>query len=109
MYGQLVIGFRKIGATKMSQEQSTEKSENQGDQAFEVIEINRTTGETIVVIQKGIIGAVSHQLKNTSNHRKGSSILRKLGYVLSDCGDIQYGGDVSETDLSPDLIKDSQD
>lgn len=85
----------------------SEKNEDQNDQAFEVIELNLATGETVVVIQKGILGAVSHQLKNTSNHRKGSSILRKLGYVLSDCGDVQYGGNVSETDLSPDLIKNS--
>jgi hypothetical protein len=81
-----------------------EKNEDQSDQAFEIIEINLATGGTTILIQKGIIGALSHQLKNTSNHRKGSSILRKLGYVLSNCGDIQYGGEIKETDLDPDLV-----
>ncbi len=102
MYGQLVIGF-KTGATKMSQ---IEKNEDHNDQAFEVTELNLETGKTILIIQKGIMGALSHQLKNTSNQKKGASILRKLGYVLSDCGDIQYGKSISETDLDPNLVTD---
>ena len=105
-YGQLVIGFKEIGATKMPQEQQTE---NQSDQAFEVTELNLATGETVLIVQKGIMGALSHQLKNTSNHRKGSSIIRKLGYVLSDCGDVHYGKDISETDLDPGLVTDQVD
>ena len=92
----------------MPQTEQTERKEDEvrNDPAFEVIEVNTATGETTVVIQKGIVGALANQLKNTSNRRKGSSILRKLGYVLSDCGDIQYGGDPGETDLDPDLITD---
>lgn len=92
----------------MSQTEQAERSENEtrNDPAFEVIEINTTTGETTIVIQKGIMGALANQLKNTSNRRKGSSILRKLGYVMGDCGDIQYGGDPSETDIDTNLITD---
>jgi len=81
----------------------TDKVRN--DPAFEVVEINTATGETTVVIQKGIVGALANQLKNSNNRRKGSSILRKLGYVLSDCGDVHYGNKkVDETDLDPELI-----
>lgn len=95
----------------MSTEMSPDVAVNQEDRvrndpAFEVIEINTATGETHVVIQKGIMGALANQLKNTSDRRKGSSILRKLGYVMSDCGDVQYGGDVGETGLDPSLVVD---
>jgi len=89
----------------MSQTQQVEQGkEIRNDPAFEVIEVNTATGETTLVIQKGIVGAMANQLKNTSNRRKGASILRKMGYVLSDCGNIQYGGNVSETDLDPNLV-----
>lgn len=74
------------------------------DPAFEIIGINVATGATTIVIQKGIIGATANQLKTTSDRRKGASIVRKLGFVLSDCGDVQYGADVGETDLDPDLV-----
>lgn len=74
------------------------------DPAFEVVKVNITTGETTVVIQKGIVGALANQLKNTSSKRKGSSILRKLGYVLSDCGDLQYGGDINEINLDVPIV-----
>jgi len=94
----------------MSQTQQVESSEQsdevRNDPAFEVIEVNTTTGETTLIVQKGIVGAMANQLKNTSNRRKGASILRKMGYVLSDCGDVQYGGEVKETDLDPDKVTD---
>lgn len=96
----------------MAETNQTQQIENQEDErndtAFEVIEVNIATGETIVVIKKGIVGAMANQLKNTSIRRKGSSILRKLGYVLADCGDVQYGGDVGETDLDPAIIKENE-
>lgn len=76
----------------------------ENDPAFAIESINPTTGEVVIVVQKGIVGALANQLKNTSSRRKASSILRKLGYVLSDCGDILYGGDITETDLDPNLI-----
>lgn len=93
---------------------STDVAVNQEDRvrndpAFEVIEVNTATGETHIVIQKGIMGALANQLKNTSDRRKGSSILRKLGYVMSDCGDVQYGGDVGETGLDPSLVVDKSE
>lgn len=100
----------------MPQEQGNEKvmvaeqtNEVRNDPAFAVDSIDSSSGEVILVIQKGILGALANQLKNTSNRRKGSSILRKLGYVLSDCGDILYGKNISETDLNPDLVMDSTD
>lgn len=94
----------------MSQTEQVEQVEREEDErndpAFEVVEINIATGETTIVIQKGIVGAMANQLKNTSSRRKGSSILRKLGYVMAACGDVQYGGDVGETDLDPNLVTD---
>lgn len=89
--------------TEQMEQNSTEV---RNDPAFEIVEINIKTGETTVVIQKGIMGALANQLKNTGNRRKGSSILRKLGYVLADCGDIQYGGNVEETSVDPGLVTD---
>lgn len=92
--------------SQTEQKEQIEQDEAGNDPAFGVTEINTATGETFLVVQKGIIGALANQLKNTSNRRKGSSILRKLGYVLAECGDIQYGGNVSETDLDPNLVTD---
>lgn len=83
----------------------TDQNEVKNDPAFDIIEINITTGGTTIVIQKGIMGALANQLKNTSGRRKGSSILRKLGYVLANCGDLQYGGNIGDTDLDPNLVK----
>ena len=87
----------------MSQKQPNEKYRN--NPAFEVVEVNIKTGETTVVIQKGIIGPIANQLRNTNDHIKGARIVRKLGYVLSACGDIQYGTkEVEETDINPALV-----
>lgn len=58
--------------------------------AFTVSKVDVETGETTIIIQKGILGPLANQLKSTKNQRKGASILRKLGYVLSQCGDMQY-------------------
>lgn len=119
MYGQL-NGSLTVGVIKMSQTEqivetkvvnhiSENNDEPRNDPAFEVTDINISTGETVLIVQKGIMGALANQLKNTSNRRKGSSILRKLGYVLADCGDVQYGGNIEETDLDPNLITDQID
>ncbi len=95
-------------SNKMSQTEQVdpkiEDKDKRSDPAFELIEVNTSTGEIHLVIQKGIIGAMANQLKNTSDRRKGSSILRKLGYVLSDCGDVQYGKNIEDTDLDPSLV-----
>lgn len=80
------------------------RDESQNDPAFIIDSLNPATGEVVIIIQKGIVGALSNQLKNTSNRRKASSILRKLGYVLSDCGNILYGGNITETDLDPNIL-----
>lgn len=72
--------------------------------AFKIEEVNTATGEIVLIVQKGIAGALANQLKNTSNRRKGASILRKMGYVLSECGDIQYGGDVGDTNIDPNIV-----
>ena len=75
------------------------------DPAFRIEHIDTNTGETTIVIKKGILGAMSNQLKQTARHRKGARILQKLGYVLSDCGNVQYGKKIEETNLSPELLK----
>ncbi len=85
--------------------QTTEQTER-NDPAFEIVEINTATGGTYLMVQKGIMGALANQLKSTSNRRKGSSILRKLGYVLADCGNLQYGGEIKEMDIDPSLVTD---
>lgn len=84
--------------------EQTETEEVRNDPAFRVDEVNLETGETVLIVQRGIIGALANQLKNTSNRRKGASIVRKMGYVLAECGDIQYGGDVGETDIDPEIV-----
>jgi len=93
----------------MPETQEATQNETRNDPAFEITEVNTATGEVYVVIQRGILGAIANQLKSTSDKRKGASILRKLGYVLSDCGDIQYGGDVAETDIDPNIVVDVAD
>ncbi len=105
-----LCNFSEIGVIKMSHHE-TEQTEQGNDEvrndpAFGVIEINIATGETFFVVQKGIMGACANQFKNTSNRRKGSGILRKLGYVMAACGDVQYGKDIKETDLDPALVTD---
>jgi hypothetical protein len=75
------------------------------DPAFKVVGVNLTTGEITVVIKKGIAGATANQLKNTSPRRKGSGIIRKLGYTLAECGDILYGTkSVGETEVDPGIV-----
>jgi len=86
------------------QVERTETEEVRNDPAFRVDEVNLETGETVLIVQRGIIGALANQLKNTSNRRKGASIVRKMGYVLAECGDIQYGGKVEETDIDPEIV-----
>jgi len=84
----------------MSQAQNTVVN----NPAFRIDKIDVVNGETIVVIRKEIIGALANQLKNTDDRRKGFTILRKLGYVLADCGDVQYGADVSGTNIDPKIV-----
>lgn len=89
----------------MPQTENVERVEEvRNDPAFRVDEVNLKTGETVLIIQKGILGAVANQLKNTSNRRKGASIVRKMGYVLAECGNIQYGEPVEETDIDPEIV-----
>lgn len=85
-------------------EQTEQVEEVRNDPAFRVDEVNLATGEVVLIIQKGILGAMANQLKGTTNRRKGASIVRKLGYVLAECGDIQYGGDVEKTDIDPEIV-----
>lgn len=85
--------------------QISQNEEVNHDQAFRVDEVNLTTGETVLIIQKGIIGAMANQLKSTNNKRKGASILRKMGHMLSACGDAQYGAAVDGTGLDPSIIE----
>ena len=92
--GDCLFSVRK-GSIKVSQEQN--------DPAFEIGEVNLQTGKTTVIIQKGLLGALSNQLCRTGSQQKCSTILRKLGFVLKDCGDAQYGHDVP-VGLDPNKI-----
>lgn len=65
-------------------------TETQG-RAYAVIDENEVDGMVTVKINKGILGALSNQLKATSDKkRKGASILRKMGFDLGDAGDRLY-------------------
>jgi hypothetical protein len=68
--------------------------------AFEIKDVDSVNGTVQIIIQKRIIGSLSNQLKDTNNRRKDASVLRKLGYVLAECGDFLYNNknDVEETD-----------
>lgn len=72
---------------------SENERQTQSDPAFEIVEISKERGTVVVEIQKGILGAMSNQLKNTNNHRKGASIIRELGCELGRVGDVLYGTD----------------
>jgi len=61
--------------------------------AFEIVEVDEERGSVLVEIQKGILGLMANQLKNTNNQRKGASIIRKLGFELARVGDILYETD----------------
>lgn len=95
--------------TQVTEQVDHSETGRKNDPAFEIIEVNTKTGETTLVIQKGILGAMGNQLKNTSNQRKGASIIRKMGHVLSACGDIQYGKDVADTDVDSELVVDTDE
>ncbi len=95
--------------TQVTEQVDHNETGRKNDPAFEVVEVNTKTGETTLIIQKGILGAMGNQLKNTSNQRKGASIVRKMGHVLSTCGDIQYGKDVADTDMDPELVTDTEE
>lgn len=88
------------------QQQTENVEEVRNDPAFRVEEVNTETGEVVLVVQKGIIGAMANQLKNTTDRRKGASIVRKMGYVLAECGDILYGGNVEGTEIDPEIVVD---
>lgn len=97
-----------MDASTQTQEQDSDQSQNvQSNTAFEIIEVNTGTGEATIVVHKGILGAMANQLKNTSNRRKGASILRKLGYLLEDSGNILYETkSVEETEIDPEVVTD---
>jgi len=71
----------------------TTSQETTRSPAFTVTELDRENGVVILEIKKGIIGPLANQLKNTSDQRKASSILRKLGFVLAESGDYLYKDD----------------
>jgi len=82
-----------------------ETSVRTSDPAFKIAKVDIGTGETTVIIQKGILGGLANQLKGTSDQRKGFSIMRKLGHMLSSCGDLQYRCvQPNQVDISPDVI-----
>jgi hypothetical protein len=83
-----------------------EKQTKKLNPPFEIVEVNISTGETLIALQKGILGSMSKQLKNTDDFRSCANILRKLGHMLADCGDLQYGGAIEDTNLKPEVVTD---
>lgn len=79
----------------MSTEATTERR-----RAYQVREINLTDGTVTIVINKGILGAASNQLKITPESRKGFTIVRKLGFDLSQSGDILFGKNTNNDELN---------
>lgn len=77
-------------------ENVTVEHKTRSDPAFEIVEIDEERGTVMVEIQKGILGSMANQLKNTNNQRKGASIIRKLGFELARAGNILY--DTGEQD-----------
>lgn len=69
------------------------------DPAFVITDLDRGDGIVVLEIKKGIIGPLANQLKNTSNRRKGASIIRKLGFVLAESGDYLYSDDAQRPDF----------
>lgn len=61
------------------------------DNAFEIVGIDDEKGTVTVEIKKGILGAMSKQLRNTPTFRKGATIVRKLGWDLTEVGNRLYG------------------
>lgn len=72
---------------------SENEHKTRSDPPFEIIEIDEERGTVMVEIQKGILGSMANQLKNTNNQRKGASIIRKLGFELARAGNILYETD----------------
>lgn len=81
-----------------------ESAQKTSDPAFKIAKVNLSTGETTIVIQKGILGGLANQLKGTSEKRKGYTIIRKLGHLLSSCGDLQYDKSTDEPGIDPEII-----
>lgn len=85
----------------MSQnENATVELKPRSDPAFEIVEIDEERGTVLVSIQKGILGSMANQLKNTNNQRKGASIIRKLGFELARVGNILYETDEQDQERS---------
>ncbi len=72
--------------------------------AFKVVKVDLSTGETVVSIQKGILGTLANLLIDMEHSRKRSGVVHKLGHVLKACGNAQYGASFDERDLDPSLV-----
>jgi len=78
-------------------DQSTERRD-----AFKILQIDEESGGCTLWISKGILGPLGNQLKNTNDQRKGATILRKLGYVISSIGDVLYSQNKEQTQKTLD-------
>jgi len=72
---------------------------NNDNNAFNILKVDTTTGMTTLEVHKGILGPLARQLQRCPKTIKGSDIVKRLGQVLSDCGDVQY-----EDQVQPDSI-----
>ncbi len=79
------------------------------DPAFGIDLLSREGDEVVIRVKRGILGALSNQLIKTHKHyrdtegqwkaRKGATIIRKLGFVLAQCGDYLYDDKLPEPEF----------
>lgn len=74
-------------------------SEEQRRNAYDVLEVNKSDGTITIKINKGILGSLSNQLRATAETRKGSTIIRRMGFDLGAAGDILFGKENDNQDI----------
>lgn len=63
------------------------------------LKVDPKNNNVIVEINRGIIGPLANQLRSTGSSRKGASIIRKLGILLAQAGDILYSDEGKAKEL----------
>lgn len=63
------------------------------------LKVDPESNKVILEINRGILGPLANQLRSTGSSRKGSSIIRRLGVLLSQSGDILYSDSEKATEL----------
>lgn len=88
----------------MSEQNQVEADDNR---AFRLTKVDLGAKETTFIIKNGILGPMGNQLITTSPDRSAYTVLRKLGHILKQCGNMQHGDDnfdIEETDIDPSIV-----